>query len=93
MHHIAFSVRTNAAQQQIRHALAEAGHRVTGVKGRDYFKATYFKMPVGILFAIATEGPGFDRDEDADHLGEALKLPSKHAHLPHQLDNSLAPLE
>ena len=92
MHHIAFSVRTNAAQQQIRHALAEAGHRVTGVKGRDYFKAIYFKTPAGILFAVATEGPGFDRDEDADHLGEALKLPSKHAHLPHQLDNSLAPL-
>jgi glyoxalase family protein len=93
VHHIAFSVRTDAAQQQVRHALSEAGHRVTGVKDRDYFKAIYFKTPAGILFEIATEGPGFDRDEDADHLGEALKLPSKHAHLRHQLDNSLAPLE
>ena len=90
MHHIAFSV----AQTPLNSRFATRLQRpVTGVKDRDYFKAIYFKTPAGILFAVATEGPGFDRDEDADHLGEALKLPSKHAHLPHQLDNSLAPLE
>ena len=92
MHHIAFSVRTEADQQKVRHALLEAGHRVTGVKDRDYFKAMYFKTPPEILFEVATEGPGFDHDEDADHLEEVLKLPGKHAHFRHQLDDSLRPL-
>ncbi|MDG2406929.1 MAG: hypothetical protein P8M25_18930 [Paracoccaceae bacterium] len=66
---------------------------MTGVKDRDYFKAIYFKTPDKILFEVATKGPGFDHDEDAYHLGEALKLHYNHADWRHELNNSLKPLE
>jgi glyoxalase family protein len=45
------------------------------------------------LFEIATNEPGFDRDEDTAHLGEALKLPLQHEHLRAQLEKTLEPLE
>ena len=48
---------------------------------RDYFWAIYFRTPGGVLFEVATNEPGFDRDEDTAHLGEALKLPKQHEHL------------
>ena len=53
---------------------------------RDYFWAIYFRTPGGVLFEVATNEPGFDRDEDTAHLGEALKLPKQHAHLREQLE-------
>ncbi|MEL6702243.1 MAG: ring-cleaving dioxygenase, partial [Pseudomonadota bacterium] len=48
----------------------------------DYFWAIYFRTPGGVLFEIATNEPGFDRDEDTAHLGEALKLPARYE--PHR---------
>jgi len=41
----------------------------------NWFKSVYFKEPGGALFELATDGPGFDRDEDLKHLGEQLILP------------------
>ena len=81
VHHIAFSVDDRAAQLEVRKALADAGYSVTPVIDRDYFWAIYFRSPGGVLFEVATDEPGFGRDEDAAHLGEALKLPAQHAHL------------
>ena len=49
--------------------------------------------PGGVLFEVATDEPGFDRDEDAAHLGEALKLPGQHAHLRSWLEQHLQPLD
>ena len=46
-----------------------------------------FRSPGGVLFEVATNEPGFDRDEDTAHLGEALKLPSQHEHLRPRLEN------
>lgn len=70
----------------MRKALLEAGAHVTPVNDRDYFWAIYFRTPLGVLFKIATNEPGFDRDEEVPHLGEALKLPSQYAHLRPRLE-------
>jgi glyoxalase family protein len=92
VHHIAFSVENRAAQLEVRKALLDTGYMVTPVIDRDYFWAIYFRTPGGVLFEIATNEPGFNRDEDTAHLGEALKLPRQHAHLRDTLEKSLAPL-
>ena len=92
MHHIAFAVENRAKQLEVRKALMDTGHQVTPVIDRDYFWAIYFRTPGGVLFEIATNEPGFDRDEDTAHLGEALKLPSQHAHLRDYLEKHLQPL-
>ncbi|UTH44167.1 VOC family protein [Loktanella salsilacus] len=78
VHHIAFAVENRAAQLEVRAALLDTGYQVTPVIDRDYFWAIYFRTPGGILFEVATNEPGFDRDEDIAHLGEALKLPKQH---------------
>ena len=92
VHHIAFAVEDRAAQLEVRKALVDTGYAVTPVIDRDYFWAIYFRTPGGILFEIATNEPGFDRDEDTAHLGEALKLPSQHEHLRNTLEQHLEPL-
>lgn len=93
VHHIAFAVENRARQLEVREALLDTGYNVTPVIDRDYFHAIYFRAPGGVLFEIATNDPGFDRDEDTGHLGEALKLPSRHEHLRTQLERSLPPLD
>ncbi|WP_404402211.1 VOC family protein [Pelagibacterium halotolerans] len=93
VHHIAFAVRDRAAQLAVRTALVDTGYNVTPVIDRDYFYAIYFRTPGGVLFEIATNEPGFDRDEDTAHLGEALKLPSQHEHLRAWLETHLPEIE
>ncbi len=85
VHHVAFAVDDRATQLEVRKALMDTGYQVTPVIDRDYFWAVYFRSPGGVLFEVATNEPGFDRDEDTAHLGEALKLPSQHEHLRDQL--------
>jgi glyoxalase family protein len=92
VHHIAFAVPDRAAQLEVRKALMDTGYHVTPVIDRDYFWAIYFRTPGGVLFEVATNEPGFDRDEEVAHLGEALKLPRQHAHLREKLEKFLAPL-
>lgn len=92
VHHVAFAVNNREAQADVRRALIEAGAHVTPVIDRDYFWAIYFRTPGGVLFEIATNEPGFDRDEDPAHLGEALKLPDQHAHLRGRLERALPAL-
>ncbi|CDN55142.1 Aromatic compounds dioxygenase [Neorhizobium galegae bv. officinalis bv. officinalis str. HAMBI 1141] len=93
VHHIAFAVENRAKQLEVRKALMDTGYQVTPVIDRDYFWAIYFRTPGGVLFEIATNEPGFDRDEDTAHLGEALKLPAQHAHLRATLEQHLEPLD
>ncbi|CDN49036.1 VOC family protein [Neorhizobium galegae] len=93
VHHIAFAVENRAKQLEVRKALMDTGYQVTPVIDRDYFWAIYFRTPGGVLFEIATNEPGFDRDEDTAHLGEALKLPAQHAHLRSTLEQHLEPLD
>jgi glyoxalase family protein len=91
VHHIAWhsSDRDHVAWQQ---RVAVAGMQVTPVIDRDYFNAIYFRQPQGILFELATTSPGFAVDEDADHLGEQLRLPRQHEHLRAELERTLNPL-
>jgi len=91
VHHVAFAVEDRAAQLEVRKALVDAGAHVTPVIDRDYFWAIYFRTPGGVLFEVATNEPGFERDEDRAHLGEALKLPEQHAHLRERLERTLVP--
>jgi glyoxalase family protein len=72
--------------------VAQAGMRVTPVIDRDYFLSIYFRQPQGILFEIATTSPGFAVDEDPEHLGEELRLPTQLEHLRPQLERVLTPL-
>ncbi len=92
VHHIAFAVENREKQLEVRKALMDTGYQVTPVIDRDYFWAIYFRTPGGVLFEVATNEPGFDRDEDTAHLGEALKLPTQHAHLRSVLEEHLEPL-
>ena len=64
-----------AHQAAMRARVEAAGQRPTPVIDRFWFKSVYFKEPGGVLFELATDGPGFAVDEDADHLGESLVLP------------------
>ncbi|MGH6762453.1 MAG: VOC family protein [Phyllobacterium sp.] len=93
VHHVAFAVENRAKQLEVRQALADTGYAVTPVIDRDYFWAIYFRTPGGILFEVATNEPGFDRDEDTKHLGEALKLPHQHEHLRALLEKHLEPIK
>jgi glyoxalase family protein len=72
-HHVAFRVADEEAQNAWRAKLVDAGVRVTRVIDRRYFKSIYFREPGGVLFEIATDGPGFFVDEDVS--GRELKLP------------------
>ncbi len=86
VHHIAFSVPDRAAQDRVRTALADTGFAVTPPIDRDYFWAIYFRTPGGVLFEVATDEPGFARDEAPEALGQGLMLPRQHAHLRQVLE-------
>jgi len=72
--------------------VAADGYHPTPVIDRFYFKSIYFREPAGVLFEIATLGPGFATDEPIEHLGERLSLPPDFEHLRDQLDGVLTPL-
>ncbi len=77
VHHIAFRSPDPADQLSRRAALEAAGYQVTPVLDRTYFRSVYFREPGGVLFEIATDGPGFTVDEAAADLGSSLQLPSR----------------
>jgi glyoxalase family protein len=75
VHHVAFRAPDEETELAWREALVEAGQNVTPQKDRQYFQSIYTREPGGILFEIATDGPGFTRDESVAELGTSLKLP------------------
>lgn len=75
VHHVAWRVRDDAEELQVRAYVAHVGLQPTPPIDRFWFKSVYFREPGGVLFELATDGPGFDRDEDMAHLGEQLILP------------------
>ncbi len=74
VHHVAWATRLEDQDEWQAH-VSGAGLYATPVIDRFYFRAIYFREPGGVLFELATMGPGFATDEDADHLGERLSLP------------------
>ena len=75
IHHIAFRVPDDNVQQEWREKLMKMGFSPTPVQNRQYFRSIYFREPGGVLFEIATDIPGFTKDEPLEKLGEELKLP------------------
>jgi glyoxalase family protein len=70
----------------------DAGSQPTPVIDRFYFKSIYFREPSGVLFEIATIGPGFTADEPFETLGEKLSLPPNYEQYRAQVEKILAPL-
>ena len=91
IHHVAWAC-TADEQPAWRERLARAGAHVTPQIDRFYFKSLYFREPSGVLFELATMGPGFAVDEDPAHLGERLSLPPAFEHLREQVEPRLTPL-
>jgi glyoxalase family protein len=91
VHHVAFASAFDEIEQW-RERVASSGARPTPVIERFYFKSVYFLEPSGVLFEIATIGPGFAIDEDPEHLGERLSLPAPFEPLREQLERTLRPL-
>ena len=75
IHHLAWRVDDDAHQAEVRESLIAGGAQPTPVIDRFWFKSVYFKEPGGVLFELATDGPGFGVDEEMAHLGETLVLP------------------
>jgi glyoxalase family protein len=75
VHHLAWRVDDEPHQLAVRERIERAGRRPTPVIDRFWFKSVYFLEPGGVLFELATDGPGFGVDEDPQRLGEALVLP------------------
>jgi glyoxalase family protein len=75
VHHLAWRADDEAHQLAVRRQVESAGAQATPVIDRFWFKSVYFREPGGVLFEVATDGPGFAVDESAAHLGETLVLP------------------
>jgi glyoxalase family protein len=92
IHHLAWRVDDEAHQLEVRRLVQEGGSRPTPVIDRFWFKSVYFPEPGGVLFELATEGPGFAVDEDPAHLGETLVLPPWLEPERAQIETALPPL-
>jgi len=91
VHHVAWAS-LDDEQPIWRDRLIKAGASPTPVIDRYWFKSVYFREPSGVLFEIATMGPGFAVDEHPEHLGERLILPPRFEHLRDRLDVTLTPI-
>ncbi|MEM6630203.1 MAG: VOC family protein [Bacteroidota bacterium] len=92
VHHIAFNTQSDETQLELREKLLSAGYSPTQVLDRQYFHSIYFREPGGVLFEVATTGPGFLYDEDRKKLGEGLKLPPWEENRRKFIEDLLAPI-
>jgi glyoxalase family protein len=93
VHHIAFRTANEEEQLRWRNKLVDLGLGVTPVIDRQYFHSIYFREPGGILFEIATDGPGFAIDEPVEHLGESVKLPAQYEPHRGEIEQVLPPIQ
>jgi glyoxalase family protein len=91
VHHVAWASPPEE-HEAWRQRVIEGGGSPTPVIDRFYFKSIYFREPSGVLFEIATLGPGFTVDEPLEHLGERLSLPPDFEHLREQVEPVLTPI-
>jgi glyoxalase family protein len=91
VHHVAWSstIEDHTAWHE---RVVSAGMRPSPIIDRFWFRSIYFREPSGVLFEVATLGPGFSLDEDPEHLGETLILPPAFEHLRDQVEPILTPL-
>jgi glyoxalase family protein len=91
VHHVAWAS-TMDDHEAWHRRVTEAGMRPSPIIDRFWFRSIYFREPSGVLFELATLGPGFAVDEDPEHLGESLVLPPAFEHLRDQIEPRLTPL-
>jgi glyoxalase family protein len=75
VHHVAWRLHDSEEELALRAEIEQAGLTPAPQIDRFWFQSVYFREPGGVLFELATDGPGFSVDEDLDHLGETLILP------------------
>lgn len=92
IHHFALSACKESGLGMIRAKVADAGFNVTPVLDRTYFRCFYFREPGGVLFEIATDGPGFAIDEPLAELGSSLKLPRRYEPMRRRIESVLPAL-
>ena len=93
VHHVAFRTPDDPSQREARDALVEHGLNVSPVVDRSYFHSIYYREPGGVLFEIATDGPGFAVDEPLEQLGRSLRLPPWYESRRAEIEAHLPPLE
>lgn len=93
VHHIAFRVPDDETQLAWREKLKQLGFNPTPVQNRQYFRSVYFREPGGVLFEIATDIPGFTKDEELEHLRTDLKLPPWYEEHREEIESKLPALE
>ncbi len=89
VHHIALRVEDPSIQAKWKEKLEELGYSVSPVRDRNYFTSIYFHEPGGILFEVATDGPGFHRDEPLENLGGELMLPKEYESRRQEIEKHL----
>ena len=92
LHHVAFRAADDTAQKDIIASLHAQGIRTTDQFDRYYYRSVYFREPGGVLFEVATDGPGFAIDEPLSELGSALKLPPWQEARREDIEAELPPL-
>ncbi|MWV44485.1 ring-cleaving dioxygenase [Paenibacillus sp. HJL G12] len=93
VHHIAWRAADDQEHEQWREHVLEHGLQATPIMDRQYFNALYFREAGGIQFEIATDPPGFARDEQPDRLGEKLMLPAWYEERRAEIEAKLTPFE
>ncbi|MEN1967731.1 ring-cleaving dioxygenase [Lentibacillus sp. N15] len=93
IHHLAIRVKDEAALAYWEKQVQARGFHSSGIVDRFYFKSIYFRESNGILFEIATDGPGFTADEDIETLGETLDLPPFLEDRRAEIEENLKPVE
>jgi glyoxalase family protein len=91
VHHVAWASSVDE-HEAWRDRVAEAGMRPTPVIDRFYFRSVYFREPSGVLFELATLGPGFTVDEPLESLGEKLSLPPFIEHMREEIEAKVRPI-
>ena len=90
VHHVAFQTPSDEDQLAMRQAVSAQGVRPTQQIDRHWFRSVYFREPNGILFELATSGPGYTSDEPLDELGEQLILPGEFGEQREQIEAGLS---
>lgn len=92
VHHIAFATPNAASQEEVRKKISQRMLNPTPVLDRSYFTSIYFREPGGVLFEVATSGPGFLIDEERTALGQDLKLPPQYEPSRDEIEQKLSPV-
>jgi glyoxalase family protein len=92
VHHVAWASPIEDHEAWQRRIATSGRAHPTPIIDRHYFRSVYFREPSGVLFEIATLGPGFTVDEPLEHLGEKLSLTPQYEHLRDRIEPTLTPL-